>query len=83
MKKSLLTIALIAAFYSVASAQTASSAYTPGSSLFSVGVGIGSPFFGSGYTSSLPVNPTVSYEKGIIAGLSVGAEASYASQKFS
>lgn len=57
-------------------------AYSKGDNLLNVGVGIGSPFFGSGYSSSLPVNPSVSYEKGITDAISVGGQLSYASSKY-
>jgi len=57
-------------------------AYSKGDNLLNVGIGIGSPFFGSGYSSSLPVNPSISYEKGITDAISVGGQVSYASSKY-
>jgi len=65
MKKQLLLIALFIAISSAAMAQGGGSAYNNGDNLVNIGIGIGSPFFGSGYSSSLPVNPSFSYEKGV------------------
>jgi hypothetical protein len=82
MKKFLLSIVLLVAGYSVSMAQSASSAFSSGDNLFSVGIGIGTPYLGSGYSTSLPVNPTISYEKGITDAISVGGTLSYASSKY-
>lgn len=57
-------------------------AYGKGDQLLNVGIGIGSPFFGSGYAASLPVNPSVSFEKGITNEISVGGQLAYASSKY-
>jgi hypothetical protein len=59
------------------------SAYSNGDNLLNIGIGFGSPYFGSGYSASLPVNPTVSFEHGVTDAISVGAELSYASSKYS
>lgn len=83
MKKIFLSILLITAIATVSTAQTtSSSAFSNGDNLFNVGIGVGSPFFGFGYKSSFPVNPTVSYERGIMDALSVGGTISFASSKF-
>ena len=82
MKKQLLLIALFVAISSAAIAQGGGSSFNNGDNLVNVGIGIGSPFFGSGYSSSLPVNPSFSYEKGITDAISVGGQISYASSKF-
>jgi len=82
MKKNLLlTVFLIAIASSVCLAQS-KSAYNNGDNLLNVGIGFGSPFFGSGYSASLPVNPIVSYERGITNEISVGGTLSYASSKY-
>lgn len=62
--------------------KTTAKAYSKGDNLLNIGVGIGSPFFGSGYSSSLPVNPGISYEKGITNEISIGGQAAYASSKY-
>jgi len=82
MKKTLLIIFLLMAARTISVAQS-SSAFSNGDNLFNAGIGIGTPFFGSGYSSSLPVNPTISYERGITDQISVGAQLSYASSKYS
>lgn len=83
MKKHLLLITLfIIGISSAAIAQGGGSAYNNGDNLLNIGIGIGSPFFGSGYSSSLPVNPSLSYEKGVTDAISVGGQLSYASSKF-
>jgi hypothetical protein len=64
-------------------AQSSSVAYNSGVNLVNIGIGVGTPFFGSGYSASLPVNPTVSYERGITDAISVGGQLSYASYKYS
>lgn len=81
MKKNLLlTVLLIIIICSVGLAQSKS--YSQGDNLLNVGIGLGSPYFGAGYSSSLPVNPTVSYERGITDVISVGGSLSYASSKY-
>lgn len=81
MKKQLLFIALFGLFALAVKGQSKSS-FNKGDNLFNIGVGIGSPFFGSGYSSSLPVNPSVSYERGVSDAISVGGQVSYASSKY-
>jgi len=81
MKKQLLLIAVLILGAIDGMAQSKSS-FTKGNNLFNVGVGIGSPFFGSGYESSLPVNPSISYERGVSDAISVGGQLSYASAKY-
>jgi len=78
MKKTLLSIFFLLAIYSTGKAQ--SSAYN-GGGMLNVGIGIGTPYLGSLYTSSIPVNPTISFEKGIANGISAGGELSYAGSK--
>ena len=81
MKKILLSIAILLTSATISFAQ---SAITPGTNLLSVGIGVGSPYFGESYSSSFPVNPTISFERGIVIdNLAVGAEASFATSKYS
>lgn len=81
MKRNLLlTVLLVIAVSSAAMAQ--SSSFNKGDNLFNAGIGLGSPFFGAGYSSTIPVNPTVSFEKGITDAISVGGIFSYASSKY-
>lgn len=81
MKKQLLFIALFTFSALAVNAQSKSS-FNKGDNLFNVGVGIGSPYFGTGYSSSIPVNPSVSYEVGVSNAISVGGQVSYASSKY-
>lgn len=64
-------------------AKASAKAFGEGDNLLNVGVGIGSPFFGAGYSSSLPINPSISYERGITNEISVGGQVAYASSKYS
>lgn len=82
MKKQLFLIALFILTTFAGMAQTKSSSFNDGDNLLNIGVGIGSPFFGSGYKASLPINPSISYEKGITDAISIGGQLSYASSKF-
>lgn|ERR1700744_4470180 len=82
MKKQLLLIALFVVITSAAMAQGGGSAFNNGDNLVNIGIGIGTPFFGSGYSSSLPINPSFSYEKGVTDAISVGGQLSFASSKF-
>jgi len=59
----------------------AQGSFSGSSKLFSIGVGVGSPFFGSGYKQALPVNPTINFEKGVSDNISAGASISYAGSK--
>ena len=82
MKKFLFTIAFAAVIHSFGMAQSSSSVFNNGDNLLNIGIGVGSPFFGSGYSASIPVNPTITYEKGVTDAISVGATFSYASSKY-
>ena len=77
MKKQLILIAVFIFAVSISKAQSAS-----GGSFLNLGVGFGTPFFGTGYSSSLPVNPVVSFEKSVADEFSAGAEAAYASSNY-
>jgi len=79
MKKLLLSIILAAAFILKSEAQN--SAFNNGN-VFSVGIGVGTPYLGSAYSSSFPVNPNVTWERGVVDGISAGGELSYAGSKF-
>ena len=81
MKKQLMLFTL-GVLATVATMAQSKSSFNKGDNLFNVGVGIGSPFFGSGYKSSLPVNPSISYERGVTDAISVGGQLSYASSKY-
>jgi hypothetical protein len=82
MKKTLLSILLLVTISSAGMAQSSSSAFNNGDNLLHVGVGLGSPFFGFGYSASLPFNPTITYERGITDVISVGGTLSFANSKF-
>lgn len=79
MKKIFILSALLC-IVNIALAQTGS--YKKGDNLLNIGIGVGSPFFGSGYSASLPVNPSVSFEHGVSDEISVGGQLSYASSKY-
>ena len=55
--------------------------YAQGNVLVNLGVGIGNLYWGSGYKTSLPVNPSASVEYGISDRISVGVGAAYSSVK--
>lgn len=55
--------------------------YNQGDVLVNLGVGIGNLYWGSGYKTSLPVNPSASVEYGISDRISVGVGAAYSSVK--
>ena len=82
MKKQLSLIALFTFITLAIMAQSKSASFNNGDNLLNIGVGIGSPFFGSGYKASLPINPSISYERGITDAISIGGQLSYASSKF-
>ncbi|MBS1525015.1 MAG: outer membrane beta-barrel protein [Bacteroidetes bacterium] len=83
MKKNyLLTALFIITTGSLAMAQS-KSVFSNGDNLLNLGIGLGSPYFGAGYSASLPINPTVSFEHGFTDAISAGAEVSYASSKYS
>lgn len=82
MKRNLLFTALLIVMGSSLAMAQSKQAFNNGDNLLNVGIGIGSPYFGAGYSASLPINPTVSFEHGITDAISVGATASYASSKY-
>src|SRR5580704_4364611 len=82
MKKTLQIIALFTLVATYVNAQPKSAAFNNGDNLINIGIGVGSPFFGTGYSNSLPVNPTISVEHGFTDQISAGAQISYASTKY-
>lgn len=80
MKKQLLTLCAILMIGTIVSAQEGS--FNKGDNLINIGIGLGSPFFGSGYSASLPINPSVSFEHGVNDVISIGGQISYASAKY-
>lgn len=58
-------------------------AYKEGDKLINLGIGVGTPFFGSGYKSTIPINPTITWEKSFSDIISVGGTISYAASKYS
>lgn len=78
MKKGLLLVALMGLACTVSS----QSAFKQGQNEISVGLGLGSPFWGTGFKASLPVNPQVSFERAFTDELSIGGTVSYASSKY-
>jgi len=82
MKKQLLILSFLMVVTTIAMAQKSTNGYSSSDNLLNVGLGLGSPFFGTGYSASLPVNPTISYEHGVTEEISIGGQLSYASSKF-
>ena len=73
--------AVFAAFTLISFAGKAQ-AFRESDKLLNLGVGIGTPYFGGGFKSKLPVNPTITFEKGIEENISIGGTVSYASSKY-
>jgi Outer membrane protein beta-barrel domain len=70
-------------FFAIVSfAVQAQSAFNADTKLLDVGVGFGSPFWGSGYKNSLPVNPRISFEKAVDEQISAGVSLAYSSSKY-
>jgi len=83
MKKNILfSLLLVITMSSAGMAQSGGTAFSNGDNLLNAGLGFGSPFFGAGYTTSLPVNPIVSFEHGVTDAISVGGTLSFASSKY-
>jgi hypothetical protein len=82
MKKNLLFTALLFVMTSSLAIAQSKSAFSNGDNLLNIGIGVGSPYFGAGYSASLPINPTVSFEHGITDAISVGGTASFATSKY-
>ena len=57
--------------------------FEKGVSDINIGVGIGNLYWGSGFSNSLGVNPTASYEYGVTDRISIGGNISYSAAKFS
>jgi len=69
-------------------AQESSGAFSKGTSVINLGVGFGDLYWGGGYSSNFPVNPTLSFDHAItdklgIGNIGVGGIVSYASSKYS
>jgi hypothetical protein len=80
MKKFTFLIAAIITC-SLCKAQTTTTTESRDYSFFSAGIGFGTPYFGYGYTSSVPVNPTLTYEQTVADEITAGGELSYARNK--
>lgn len=69
------------AFGMLAFAASAQPAFKKTDKLLNLGIGLGNPFWGSGYSASLSVNPTITFEAGVSNKISVGGTVSYSSSK--
>ena len=63
-------------------------AFPKGTSIINAGVGFGDPYWGAGYTSSIPVSPTLSFDHAItgklgIGTIGVGGIVAYGASKYS
>lgn len=74
-------ISLLLAFFSLSA--LSQSAFQQGDKIIDLGIGLGSPYWGSGFKSSLPVNPKLNVEFGITEEISVGGTVSYSGSKYS
>ena len=83
MKKTLflLILSLFSITFVNAQEKQGKLAFEKGSSSLNLGVGLGSLWWGTGFTSSIGVNPTASYEYGITDQISIGGTVSYSSAK--
>lgn len=80
MKRSILTGFILFAALSFVSAQNR---LNSNFKVVSLGAGFGTPFWGKGYSSSLPFNPTLSIERGLLDNVSVGTTIAYNRSTFS
>lgn len=79
--KQFFVFAVLAFFAATASAQSSGqSAFKKGDKIFNLGLGLGSPYWGSGYSSSL-ISPTVALEVAVSDELSIGGTVAYSSSK--
>ncbi len=79
MKKTMSVLLVFLIFATVSHAQ----ALTKGDDLVSAGFGLGSVYFGEGFSTSLPVNPTITYEKAVTDDITFGGTVSLARSKYS
>lgn len=79
MKRVFFTTAMLFAIFSCANAQKA---FDESSKVLSLGVGFGSPYWPTGFSSSLPVNPTLTFEKAVTDQISAGTTFAYSSTKY-
>lgn len=56
--------------------------FQKGAKLLDVNLGLGSPYWGSGLSKSLPVNPRVGMEIGVTDEISVGGSVAYSGAKY-
>ena len=76
------TILLLCAAVASAQSSTSQSAFKQGDKIFSAGLGLGSPYWGGGLSSSL-ISPTVALEVGVSDEISIGGSLAYSSSKLS
>lgn len=79
---------VLASFVFMAAAQSSERksserAFNKGDKFLNLGVGVGTPYWGGGYSSSLPVNPTLTYEGSVDDEISAGVTLAYGSSKYS
>lgn len=77
MKKAIFSLMVICGLLIQSEAQDWS--YEQGNILVNAGVGLGNLYWGSGFESSFPVNPTAAVEYGVSDRISVGLGAGYSS----
>lgn len=56
--------------------------FDKGNIMANIGIGFGNLYWGSGYKSGIPVNPSISVEYGITEQISVGGTAGFSVSKF-
>jgi predicted porin len=82
MKKTFLVLTSIFSIVLYANSQNNLS-FEKGNIIANIGIGFGNLYWGSGYKSGIPVNPSISAEYGITEQISVGGTAGFSVSKFS
>ncbi len=77
----------LALLTSVAVAQSSKSgsgdlSFDKGTKVLDAGVGLGSPYWSTGFSNSLPFNPRIGMEAGITENISVGGSVAYSGSSF-
>lgn len=80
MKKMFVCMLLLAMGYATTAQEKKSKA--KGSSVVDLGLGLGSPYWGSGIKNSLPFNPRIALERFIDNNISIGGSVAYSSAKY-
>jgi Outer membrane protein beta-barrel domain len=78
----LFTLVTITSFAQSSKTGTDGKCFGEGTKLVDAGIGLGSPYWGSGFSNSIPFNPRVNFESAVSENISVGGGVAYSGSSY-